>query len=260
MAIRNLNLTLRFGAGPLAPGVYAMYSVVLRGLGADVREVVLVRDPRDVLTSILATIRKRGVQPPPEDPLRWIDADFTARIVGVLESWRRRRDSSLLVRYEDLMMAPRETLAAMLEEHRALDARLRELVIMRIGWATGSVYEWTQHWRVALQLGVDEADVLAVRDWRSSDRFGPVERAVLAYTDGLVADREVVLALLKDGAGLRGPARCGAARLRGRTGVGGGGPRRPAPRPRGECRGRPSEGIPPRPPPPATTCRSWGGR
>jgi predicted ATPase len=35
MAIRNLNLTLRFGAGPLAPGVYAMYSIVLRGLGAD---------------------------------------------------------------------------------------------------------------------------------------------------------------------------------------------------------------------------------
>lgn len=35
MAIRNLNLTLRFGAGILAPGVYAMYSVVLRGLGAD---------------------------------------------------------------------------------------------------------------------------------------------------------------------------------------------------------------------------------
>jgi Sulfotransferase family len=80
----------------------------------DVREVVLVRDPRDVLTSILATIRKRGVQPPPEDPLRWIDADFTARILGVLDGWRRRRDNSLLVRYEDLMMTPRETLAAVL--------------------------------------------------------------------------------------------------------------------------------------------------
>ena len=35
MAIRNLNLTLRFGAGPLAACVYAMYSIVLRGLGAD---------------------------------------------------------------------------------------------------------------------------------------------------------------------------------------------------------------------------------
>jgi hypothetical protein len=81
----------------------------------DVREVVLVRDPRDVLTSILASIRKRGVQPPPEDPLRWVDADFTARILGVLQSWRARRESTLLVRYEDLMMSPRETLAGVLD-------------------------------------------------------------------------------------------------------------------------------------------------
>lgn len=64
-----------------------------------------------------------------------------------------------------------------------LDARLRELVIMRIGWATGSEYEWTQHWRVAVQLGVSEDDLLAVRDWRRSSRFGEAERAVLAATD-----------------------------------------------------------------------------
>ena len=36
-----------------------------------------------------------------------------------------------------------------------LDQRLRELVIMRIGWVSGAVYEWTQHWHVALALGVD---------------------------------------------------------------------------------------------------------
>lgn len=89
-------------------------SDLLWELYPDVREVVLVRDPRDVMTSILASIRKRGVQPPPEDPLRWVDAEFTARILGVLESWRGRRDSVLLVRYEDLMMKPRETLAGVL--------------------------------------------------------------------------------------------------------------------------------------------------
>jgi alkylhydroperoxidase family enzyme len=65
----------------------------------------------------------------------------------------------------------------------ALDARLRELIIMRIGWATGSVYEWTQHWRVATQLGVDPDDIVAVRDWRASDRFGSIEQSVLAATD-----------------------------------------------------------------------------
>jgi alkylhydroperoxidase family enzyme len=64
-----------------------------------------------------------------------------------------------------------------------LDARLRELVIMRIGWKTGSVYEWTQHWRVATQLGIDADDIVAVRDWQTSDRLGPAERAVLAATD-----------------------------------------------------------------------------
>ena len=67
-----------------------------------------------------------------------------------------------------------------------LDARLRELVIMRLGWSTGSDYEWTQHWRIALGVGVDEADVLAVRDWRGSERFGDAERAVLAATDETV--------------------------------------------------------------------------
>ncbi len=65
----------------------------------------------------------------------------------------------------------------------SLDARLRELVIMRIGWPTDSVYEWTQHWRVAKQLGVSEEDLLGVRDWRASDRFDAADRAVLAATD-----------------------------------------------------------------------------
>jgi alkylhydroperoxidase family enzyme len=63
------------------------------------------------------------------------------------------------------------------------DARLRELVIMRLGWETGSVYEWTQHWRVATELGIAAEDLLAVRDWRNSDRFDATDRAVLAATD-----------------------------------------------------------------------------
>lgn len=68
------------------------------------------------------------------------------------------------------------------------DARLRELVIMRLGWATGSVYEWTQHWPIALRIGATEDDLLGVRDWRAHDGFGPAERAVLAATDETLAD------------------------------------------------------------------------
>ncbi len=66
----------------------------------------------------------------------------------------------------------------------ALDDRLRELVIMRLGWATGSNYEWTQHWAIAQEaFGCSAEDLLALRDWESADIFGDAERAVLRATD-----------------------------------------------------------------------------
>src|SRR3546814_14388689 len=54
---------------------------------------------------------------------------------------------------------------------------------MRIGWRQGSMYEWTQHWRVARMLEIPEDDLVAVRDWKASDRFDRADRAVLAATD-----------------------------------------------------------------------------
>lgn len=59
---------------------------------------------------------------------------------------------------------------------------LRELIIMRVAWLTGSGYEWAQHWRIAIGAGVAESDLEAVRDWRTHD-FGASEMAVLFATD-----------------------------------------------------------------------------
>lgn len=65
-----------------------------------------------------------------------------------------------------------------------LDDRLRELVIMRIGWATGADYEWTQHWAIAREtFGCTDGDLLELRDWESSGHFGETERAVLTVVD-----------------------------------------------------------------------------
>ena len=59
---------------------------------------------------------------------------------------------------------------------------------MRLGWATGASYEWTQHWRIALdQFGCSEEDLLALRDWENAAHFGEAERAVLAATDETLA-------------------------------------------------------------------------
>lgn len=48
----------------------------------------------------------------------------------------------------------------------ALDRRLRELAIMRIAWERACGYEWAQHWRIALDAGVPEDELLAMRDGR----------------------------------------------------------------------------------------------
>jgi alkylhydroperoxidase family enzyme len=76
-------------------------------------------------------------------------------------------------------------------ENNKFDIRLRELMIMRIGWVTGSVYEWTQHWRVATTAGIPPEDVLAVRDWHNSDRLSAADRAILAATDECLAGNSI---------------------------------------------------------------------
>lgn len=62
---------------------------------------------------------------------------------------------------------------------------------MRLGWATGSQYEWTQHWSIAQGLGLSEEDLLGVRDWPNHPGFSDADRAVLAAADETVADGAV---------------------------------------------------------------------
>ncbi len=65
--------------------------------------------------------------------------------------------------------------------------RRRELIIMRIGWVTGSEYEWTQHWPLAQEMfECRAAELLALRDWTNADCFDDTDRAVLTATDELL--------------------------------------------------------------------------
>ncbi|WP_293390207.1 carboxymuconolactone decarboxylase family protein [Nevskia sp.] len=74
-------------------------------------------------------------------------------------------------------------LKMLLLEGNHLDGRLRELIIMRIGWLTGSNYEWTQHWRFARDMGIPENVLLACRSWESATVLSAADRAILRATD-----------------------------------------------------------------------------
>lgn len=110
------------------------------------------------------------------------DALAAAERAGVPDALAELSVFRVLLRRERPAKAMSDLLLALLFRGE-LDTRLRELVIMRIGWATGSVYEWTQHWRIARDLEVSADDLLAVRDWSAHDRFSELDRAVLSATD-----------------------------------------------------------------------------
>jgi alkylhydroperoxidase family enzyme len=118
------------------------------------------------------------------------EAKLAADEAGVPDYMAELAIFQVLLNHPTLACALNDLLATMLWRGK-LDSRLRELVIMRIGWLTASDYEWTQHWRVAQGLGVSADDLLGVRDWQAHQSFGPVERAVLAATDDVVRDGEV---------------------------------------------------------------------
>src|SRR4051794_41949550 len=58
-------------------------------------------------------------------------------------------------------------------ENNKFDTRLRELMIMRIGWVTGSAYEWTQHWRGGAKAGIPPPGIPAGGGRGNPGRGGP---------------------------------------------------------------------------------------
>lgn len=71
--------------------------------------------------------------------------------------------------------------------HCGLDVQTRELVILRTAILHHSQYEWHQHVRIGRQAGLDDAKILALHHWKTSDLFTPSERAILEYVDAVAA-------------------------------------------------------------------------
>ena len=111
------------------------------------------------------------------------EAKRRAEEVGIPERMAGLSVFRILLQHPPGAKAIYGMLAALLFGENKLDPRLRELVIMRIGWATGSEYEWTQHWRVATDLGLSEELIVSVRDWHNATGLTQADRAVLQATD-----------------------------------------------------------------------------
>ena len=78
-----------------------------------------------------------------------------------------------------------------LVQQAALDAQLRELIILRVAWRTRSAYEWGQHIRIGKQAGLTVEQLHAVPEGAGAAVWSPVERALLAATDQMIERHRV---------------------------------------------------------------------
>jgi 4-carboxymuconolactone decarboxylase len=82
-----------------------------------------------------------------------------------------------------------------------LDARVRELAILRTAKVSRSVYEWMQHLPIAKATGVTDEQIAAVENWETAKCFSDLDRLVLRFTDEVArnvkASRESLEALKK---------------------------------------------------------------
>ncbi len=67
----------------------------------------------------------------------------------------------------------------------SLDPQLREMCQTRAGWDTSSQFVFSQHAKSCRVAGMIEEKIADISSWQVSDLFSPLERAALAFTDGV---------------------------------------------------------------------------
>ena len=114
------------------------------------------------------------------------EAQIIGKEAGVPSTMAGLNIFRILSRHPTLAGVVAQQLAMLLYRGNKLDDRLRELIIMRIGWSTGAMYEWTQHWPIALRVGLTEEEILGVRDPDNTTCLGAAERSVISATDDVL--------------------------------------------------------------------------
>lgn len=136
-----------------------------------------------------------------------IDPDDRPELADLIEKIRGRRGGKLINVYRTLLHSP--PLAESWFEHinrvrwgTSLSGRLRELVIIRVGYLVKSAYVLKQHVpTLAASEGITEEECAALADWESAGDFSEAEQAALRYVDAMVIDivvPDAVFSPLKD--------------------------------------------------------------
>jgi 4-carboxymuconolactone decarboxylase len=119
------------------------------------------------------------------------DRPELAELIGKVRAGRR---GTLINVYKLLLHTPALSecwlnLISAARYKTALDGRLREIVIVRVGYLNRTAYVVKQHVpELTGPEGLSQAECDALADWQKSQFFSARERAALAYADAITRD------------------------------------------------------------------------
>jgi len=124
-----------------------------------------------------------------------IDEDHAA-LAPLIAHLKAERGGKLINLYRVLLNSP-PVAAAWLDFNTAVryrtevPAAINELAILRVSVLNGATYQLRVHGPThAIKAGLTVEQVEAIADWQQSPLFSEVQRATLAYADGITRDIE----------------------------------------------------------------------
>jgi alkylhydroperoxidase family enzyme len=105
--------------------------------------------------------------------------------VGIPREWASVNALRAMLNHPEGAGAVARLLTTLLYKNR-VDARLRELIILRIGWRAAAEYEFCQHVAAAKRIGMKEEEILGVRDPAHCGIYSELDRAIIKMTDELL--------------------------------------------------------------------------
>ena len=149
----------------------------------------------------MSTDSPNGPRIPPLPPEEWGDdvrAGLAAlRPAGATQELRRSKGGpkglnvlGTLAQHPALMQAY-HTFNGHILYTNTLDARQRELLVLRVAARRGAEYEWRQHVVIARDLGFTDADIERVAEGPHADGWSAIDAAMLRAVDELVADAQI---------------------------------------------------------------------
>jgi alkylhydroperoxidase family enzyme len=91
-----------------------------------------------------------------------------------------------MMAHAETSFRPMMSLGMSILAQQQLDAKLRELIILRVGSLSQARYEWVQHVPIALAAGASEAQIGALERGDIEGPFDTLERAVLRFATEVV--------------------------------------------------------------------------